>query len=122
MRAFEAFMNISPFLSVNRPCDQAFEWVQKQLSDAGLRIVQTFDLHDARTGLHDCACPNHGSDDCDCQMVVALVYGKSPQPATLILHGSAGQTWLSLGSPFTSPDESMLSTIEQALESKKSVS
>jgi hypothetical protein len=85
-------MNISPFLSVNQPCDETLHWAKEQLSQANLRAVQTFDLHAARVGLHDCSCPNHGTDECDCQMEVLLVYGKSVEPTTLILHGNDGQT------------------------------
>ena len=58
--------------------------------------MQTFDLHAARLGLEDCPCPQHGTSDCDCQMVVLLVYGEAAEPAVLVLHGSDGQTWLSL--------------------------
>jgi hypothetical protein len=92
----EARMSISPFLSVQQPCDKALQWAKAQLSQTGLRPVQTFDLHGARAGLHDCSCPNHGTDECDCQMVVLLVYGNTEGPSTLILHGSDGQTWFSI--------------------------
>ena len=50
----------------------------------------------ARLGLHNCCCPNHGTDACDCQMIVLLVYGEAAEPATLILHGNNGQTWISI--------------------------
>jgi len=89
-------MNISPFLAVNHPCDETLQWAKQQLSLADLRIVQTFDLHAARVGAHDCQCPNHGINECDCQMVVLLVYGTATEPETLILHGNDGQTWISM--------------------------
>lgn len=91
-------MNISPFLTIHHSCDETLQWTKKQLSQAGLRSMQTFDLYTARArfGLHDCPCPNHGTDECDCQMVVLLVYGESTEPATLILHGNDGQTWVSI--------------------------
>jgi hypothetical protein len=92
----EALMNMSPFLTVSQTCDRALPWVIQQLHEAGLRSVQTFDLHTARAALHDCDCPHHGTDQCDCQMVVLLVYGKTEEPATLILHGNDGTTWLSI--------------------------
>ena len=92
----EALMNMSPFLTVGQTCDRALPWVIEQLHQAGLRSVQTFDLHTARAALHDCDCPHHGTDQCDCQMVVLLVYGKMDEPATLILHGNDGTTWLSI--------------------------
>ena len=109
-------MEISPFLVINHPCEATLQWIQEQLLRAGLRPVQTFDLRAARTGLPDCPCPNHGMNECDCQMVVMLVYGKAEGPVTLILHGNDGKTWLSLGNNFTQPtDESVRAAIEHAL-------
>ena len=92
----EALMNMSPFLTINWTCDQTLPWVNQHLLQAGLRSVQTFNLHTARAASHDCACPHHGTDQCDCQMVVLLVYGKMEEPMTLILHGNDGTTWLSI--------------------------
>ena len=112
-------MNISPFLSVNHSCDEALPWTMKQLSRAGLRAVQTFDLHTARLALHDCPCPNHGTNECDCQMVVVLVYGKTQEPVTLILHGNDGQTWLSItDTSRQGSDARLTSEIQQTLKVK----
>lgn len=109
-------MNISPFLSVDQPCDETLQWTKKQLSQANLRVIQTFDLHTARIGLHDCSCSNHGTDECDCQMVVLLVYGKGIEPVTLVLHGNNGQSWLSLAdSPRQPRDSTLALAIQRAL-------
>jgi len=114
-------MNISPFLSVSQSCDEALRWTKEQLKKADLHLVQTFDLHAARTALHDCPCPNHGTNECDCQMVVVLVYGKAEEPATLILHGIDGQTWLSIADgPRQRSDARLTDEIQQALEFKTS--
>jgi hypothetical protein len=107
-------MNISPFLTVSRTCDQTLPWVIQQLHQVGLRSIQTFDLHTARASLHNCDCPHHGTDQCDCQMVVLLVYGKTEEPATLILHGNDGTTWLSITASAKS-NRSMDEQIRQAL-------
>ncbi|MBI2332662.1 MAG: hypothetical protein HYU84_10975 [Chloroflexi bacterium] len=89
--------------------------------------MQTFDLHDARSGLHDCPCPNHGTEDCDCQMVVLLVYRQNADastalntsPATLILHGNDGQTWLSIAdTPSQKTSAATLTAIRNALVGK----
>jgi len=108
-------MNNSPFLSVNHSCDKALQWTMEQLSQAGLRPVQTFDLHTARLALHDCPCPNHGTQECDCQMVVVLVYGKVEEPGTLILHGNDGQTWLSIPNG-TASNAVLVTQIQNSLE------
>jgi hypothetical protein len=113
----EARMNISPFLSVNQSFDETLQWTKDQLLLSGLRPVQTFDLHAARAGMHDCPCPNHGTNECDCQMVIVLVYGKTEQPVTLILHGNDGQTWLSVAdSPHQRSDTKLSAEIRGALE------
>jgi hypothetical protein len=110
-------MNISPFLSISRPCAEALQWTHQQLMRAGLRAVQTFDLHAARAGSHSCACPNHGTDECDCQMVVLLVYGKAEDPVSLILHGSDGQTWLTIAENARGKSDTTLAAeIKQVLE------
>lgn len=114
---FRGSMSFSPFLSIHHPCDESLRWTKKRLSRAGLRAVQTFDLHTARAGLHDCPCPNHGTEDCDCQMVILLVYGDAESPATLFLHGNDGQTWLSIADePRQRVDVKLLAGIKQALD------
>ena len=112
-------MNPSPFLSVNHPCSEALQWTKEQLLQAELRPIQTFDLHAARAGSHNCPCPNHGTKECDCQMVVLLVYGKSSEPVTLILHGNEGQTEISIAdNPQQQADAKLITEIQQALEVK----
>lgn len=110
-------MNMVPLLSVDHPFDEALRWTRERLSLAGLRAMQTFDLHAARMGVHDCPCPNHGTADCDCQMVVVLVFGQADEPATLFLHGNDGQTWLSVAeTPQQRASVSLLGQIRSALE------
>jgi hypothetical protein len=89
-------MSVASFLIVEQNCDTALQWANQQLAGAGLRTVRTFDLQDARAGSHDCSCPHHGTEQCDCQMVILLVYGSSNKPITLILHGNNGKTRLTL--------------------------
>lgn len=91
----ETFLSFTPFLTVDQSCDTTLQWVNQRLAEAGLRTVQTFDLQDARAGARDCTCPQHGTGQCDCQMVVLLIYGNGKEPETLILHGRDGKTWLS---------------------------
>ena len=109
---------LSPFLSINSSCDQALQMTKTQLSEAGMSTMQTFNLNTARLGLHNCCCPNHGTKACDCQMIVLLVYGEAPEPATLILHGNSGQTWISLADSAIYQGDSILVTrIRRVLES-----
>ena len=114
----EALMQMSPFLTVSRSCDQTLSWVNQQLLKVGLRTVQTFDLHTARAASHDCECPHHGTEKCDCQMIVLLVYGDSAEPATLTLHGNDGKTWISVADdPEHRATTSLTANIRRVMES-----
>lgn len=88
-----------PFLALDQNCEQVQAWVSGKLISAGFRVMRTFDLHLARLAHPDCPCPHHGTDQCNCQMVILLVYGKQQEPATLVIHGQDGRTWLSLATP-----------------------
>ena len=88
-----------PFLVLDQTCEQALTWINGKLTHVGFRVVQTFDLHVARLAHSDCPCPHHGTGDCNCQMVVILVYQKKGDPVTLVIHGQDDRTWLSLVNP-----------------------
>lgn len=90
---------LMPFLVLDQTCDQVLVWVSQQLTSASFRVVQTFDLQVARLAHPDYPCPHHGTNDCNCQMVVLLVYGKQDDPATLVIHGQDGRSWVSLAGP-----------------------
>ena len=87
-----------PFLALDQTCEQVQAWVTQQLTNSNFRVVQTFDLQVARMAHQDCTCPHHGTDQCNCQMVVLLVYQKKGDPVTLVIHGQEGKSWLSLTS------------------------
>ena len=109
---------IPPVLSIDSSCAKALQLTKKQLLQAGLRLVQTFDLYTARLDVYACSCPNHGTEECDCQMIVLLVYGGVAEPATLILHGNDGNTWISVTDhPLHRVDETLMTSLLQALES-----
>ena len=88
-----------PFLTLDQTYQQVDAWIRKKLSQAGFRVVQTFDLQIARLAHPDCTCPNHGTDACSCQLVILLVYGKQEDPVTLVIHGQDDKTWVSLATP-----------------------
>ena len=90
---------LMPFLVLDQTCDQVLARVNGQLTNAGFRVVQTFDLQVARMAHPDCPCPHHGTHDCNCQMVVLLIYRNQDEPATLVIHGQDGKSWVSLAGP-----------------------
>lgn len=107
----------SPFWSAQVPCEQFVSWFEPRLELLGLGALQTFDLHDARLAAPDCACPHHGTAECDCQMVVLLVYADAHPPVTLVLHGNDGKTWVSvIDRPDQRADAGTMLVIRRALE------
>ena len=106
----------SPFLILEQPCDDAIDWVARQIGSAGLQVVRTFDLNVARNTHASCPCPHHGTEQCDCQMVVLLVYGSERQPVSIVAHGYNGQTWFSVvDTPQQRADPRLEADIRQAL-------
>jgi hypothetical protein len=83
-------------LNLQQSCDEAIPYFMERMKKAGLYVIRTFNLHETRLDDLACTCPHHGTEKCDCQMVVLMVYGKDNQPASLVVHGHNGQTWFSL--------------------------
>ena len=92
---------LMPFLAVDKPGTQVQSWVDRQLTSAGFRVVQTFDLQVARLSHTDCTCPHHGTADCDCQLTVLLVYPQTDEPSSLVIHSRDGHTEVSFAGPAT---------------------
>ena len=90
---------LTPFLALDQPGAEVQTWVTQQLTAAGLSVVQTFDLQEARSAHSECTCPHHGTADCDCQLVVLLVYQQDEDPSTLVIHSRDNQTRISLAGP-----------------------
>lgn len=85
-----------PYLTITKPFGETLAWTTQQLNEIGLQVEQTFDLQVARLPHTGCSCPHHGTHECSCQMVVLLVCAEGNDTLTLILHGTDGQTNLSL--------------------------
>jgi hypothetical protein len=83
-------------LMMDQPCDVAVDWLMQQARKVCLSVLRTFDLQIARDAQTSCPCPNHGSDLCDCQLVVLLVYEDHRGPLAIFAHGYEGQTWFSV--------------------------
>jgi hypothetical protein len=88
--------SVSPFVTIDKPGEEAIRWVFRRLSKRGLRVVRTFDLQEARLSHGDCQCPHHGSEECGCQMLILLVYAGSHSPASMLVHSFQESTWLYL--------------------------
>ncbi len=86
----------SPFVILHKPCDEAITWAARKLEQAGLQTMRTFDLQAARLAHLDCPCPHHGTEQCNCQMVVLLVYQGDSPPVTMVIHGNDETSWFYL--------------------------
>lgn len=107
---------MAQMLTLDCSSEEAMRWTAETLALADLQAVTSFDLR-AACGAHtDCTCPHHGTAACDCQMVVLLVYDRDGGPATLVLHGRDGRTYLSLtDSPGQRPPPKLAAAIVTAL-------
>jgi hypothetical protein len=107
--------NTSP-LAAGLPCDEAVRMLSDRVRLAGLTVVRTFDLQVARHAQTACPCPHHGTQGCDCQMVVLLIYKEDHRPVTLVAHGNNGQTWFSVvNTPQQRADPELESAIRRSL-------
>jgi hypothetical protein len=103
-------------LTLDCSSEEALRWTTKALSQAEFQVTTSFNLRTARAAHSECACPHHGTADCDCQMVVLLVYEKDALPATLLIHSSNGRSWLSLTDfPGQRPTPTLRAAISKAL-------
>jgi hypothetical protein len=84
----------SLFLIIEKPGEETISLTIHRLENAGLRVMRTFDLREARLSHPDCPCPHHGTETCDCQMSVLLIYHQDQSPATLLIHSFQETTWL----------------------------
>ncbi len=86
----------SPFVVIEKPGEEAIRWAVQLLEKADLRVVRTFDLQEARLSHSDCPCPHHGTEACDCQMIVLLIYNGEHTPVSILVHSFQATTWFYL--------------------------
>ena len=86
----------SHFVTVEKPGEEAIYWTIQLLERAGMRVNRTFDLRGARLSHPDCPCPHHGTDECDCQISVLLIYHQEQPPVSILIHSFQETTWLYL--------------------------
>jgi hypothetical protein len=105
-----------PLVIFYQKWEQAVPRAEQQLTRAGFEPLRTFDLQVARAGRSFCPCPHHGTDQCDCQMMVLLVFGKDGQPLSLVVHGHDDITWFYVvDTPQQHADARLLALIRQEL-------
>lgn len=106
----------SAILTLHTDSQTAIEQSMRRLNLAGLQVVRSFDLKVARAAHVGCTCPHHGTDQCDCQMVMLLVYAQDGPPVTLVVHGHDGETQFAVvDTPEQRPAQQLVDTIVQAI-------
>jgi hypothetical protein len=80
----------------------AIDLLTAKLNHLGLKMERSFDLSFHEEENIACNCPHHGTNECDCQIVVLLIYVNVNGPDTVIAHSRDGRTTFSL---VTRPDE-----------------
>jgi hypothetical protein len=89
-------IHTSHLLTIQADGQVVVDQIADVLGKAGLQVVQSFDLQVAKAAHSHCSCPHHGSEKCDCQMIMLLVYERDGKPATLVAHGQDGKTHLGM--------------------------
>jgi hypothetical protein len=107
----EKAMNSTKYLlTLHLNCEIAVEKVTQHLIDHGLQILRSFDLETARKSHTPCSCPLHGTENCNCQMIILLVYDQQGGPLSLVAHGHDGETHFVLADPPQEQDQQLLRT------------
>ena len=86
-------------LTLNLDSKKAVKRMMDRLAADGMKVIRSFDLQTARAAHVDCTCPHHGKDECDCQLVVMLVYDERGTLLTLLAHGKDNKTHFALVDP-----------------------
>ena len=95
-------------LSIPGDCEIISTYLKQNLEIIGYQVIRSFDLQRAR-GMHtECACPYHGNAQCDCQMIVLLIYLSNGEPYTLLVHGRDGITQFSWDENIPDEEETTL--------------
>ncbi len=106
----------SPFVTIEKTGEETIYWTIQLLENAGLQVVRTFDLREARLSHPECPCPHHGTEACNCQMSVLLIYQKERSPASMLIHSFQDTTWLYLvDTPEQSVDRNLGLMIQEIL-------
>lgn len=106
----------TPLITLQTNWDKAISHATRFLEEKGLQVLRSFDLQVARSVHADCSCPHHGTEQCDCRMVVLLVYVPGKPPVTLVVHGHDGQvSFVLVDSPQQSSDQQVVMSVRKIL-------
>ena len=106
-----------PLAIIGTQCSFLRTLLTNALEKAGLWVVQSFNMKISLGLQENCCCSTLYANECTCELVVLLVYPKIGNPATLVLDGREGKTFIFV----TDETESQYSTplikiIESAIQ------
>ena len=105
-------MSHNTFLSsIPGDCEIVCTQIIRNLKRAGYQVMRSFDLQRAREAYTGCACPHHGKTECNCQMIVLLVYLQNGELCTITAIGRDGVTNLELAEDLPANEEMSLHRI-----------
>ncbi len=109
--------NSFPVITFQVDCDEVISQVTQYLLTDGYLVLESFDLQSAREAHSECSCPHHGTEKCNCQFVVLLVYGVDPNPSTITIHSSDQRTELTVfDAPGQQNSERLKTSVLRAIE------
>lgn len=109
-------LSTNTLLTLRMDGETATKSLTEALEGAGLQIVPSFDLQTARATQTNCTCPYHGTEQCNCQMVVLLIYPQFGEHVTLVIHSHNEQTHISLvDNPQQQPNTEIVNLILETL-------
>ena len=83
-----------PIAIVESQCSFIISPLMNALEQAGLWVLRSFEFKNNQTQLMHCHCAANCDSQCECELVVLLVYPKVGNPVTLILDGREGKTYV----------------------------
>ena len=98
-------------LSIPGDCEIVSMHLTQKLNNAGFQVIRSFDLQRAREVHPSCVCAHHGTTECDCQLIVLLVYLPNGEPQTLVVHGQGGTSHLGWGEEIPEQDKNTMLSI-----------
>ena len=109
-------LSTNTLLTINKDGKATTRDLTETLAQAGLQIVLSFDLQTARATQTNCTCPYHGTEQCNCQMLVLLIYPQIGEHVTLVIHSHNEQTQISLvDNPQQRPNPELVNLISETL-------
>jgi hypothetical protein len=95
----------SLLLTLNISSKPAIERISDRLNSDGMQVIRSFDLQTAKAAHESCTCPYHGEAECDCQLVVLLVYDDQGSLLKMVVHSKGNKTHFALTDPPHSDQE-----------------